>query len=134
MKRLPAFILLACLPCAAQTKREWQPAKVAAINSSDEEIVKPHNQMVKRPGCQGGIGCYQSVAAEPLHILTTVFLYRFESTGTTYLVRQTIRRNAKSLNVTLHGQTQIAADGMDLHILDDSGKDVKLPIVEKTAR
>jgi hypothetical protein len=38
------------------------------------------------------------------------------------------------LNVTLHGQTKIAVDGMDIHVLDDGGKDVKLTIVEKIAK
>jgi hypothetical protein len=45
-----------------------------------------------------------------------------------------IRRNGKGLNVTLHGQTKIVADGMDLHVLDDAGKDQKLALVEKVAK
>lgn len=38
------------------------------------------------------------------------------------------------LNVTLNGKTKIAMDGTNLHILDDGGKDIKVPVVEKIAR
>jgi hypothetical protein len=38
------------------------------------------------------------------------------------------------LNVTLHGPTQIAIDGNTAHILDDDGKDRKMPIVETIER
>jgi hypothetical protein len=39
------------------------------------------------------------------------------------------------LNLTVHGTTKIALDanGHDAHILDDGGKDVKVPIAEKVA-
>ena len=90
--------------------------------------------MVKDPNCQGGIGCYHSEPLEPLHIPTTVVIYQFETPDMTYKVRHVIRRSAKGLNVTLHGQTKIAVDGMDIHVLDDSGKDVKLTIVEKITK
>jgi hypothetical protein len=36
--------------------------------------------------------------------------------------------------VTLYGKTKIALDGTNAHILDDGGKDIKVPIVEKIAR
>ena len=38
------------------------------------------------------------------------------------------------LNVTLHGPTKIAIDGNTAHILDDDGKDRKMPIVETIER
>jgi hypothetical protein len=40
----------------------------------------------------------------------------------------------KPLNVTIHGKTQMAVEGMRIHVMDDDGKDVKLDIVEKTAK
>jgi hypothetical protein len=36
--------------------------------------------------------------------------------------------------VTLYGKTKIAIDGKNAHILDDEGKDEKVPIAEKIAR
>jgi hypothetical protein len=38
------------------------------------------------------------------------------------------------LNITLNGKTELAIDGTNAHILDDAGKDVKVPIVLKVAR
>ena len=38
------------------------------------------------------------------------------------------------LNVTLYGKTKIAVDGRNAHILDDEGKDRKVPIAQKIAR
>jgi hypothetical protein len=38
------------------------------------------------------------------------------------------------LNVTLYGKTKIAIDGKKAHILDDEGKDRKMPIAQKIAR
>jgi hypothetical protein len=82
------IVPLICLPTAAQTKPlEWKTAKVAEIVSSEDEIVKPRNRMVKRPGCQGGVGCYDSVPSEPSQIPTTVFVYRLEAADMTYIVR-----------------------------------------------
>jgi len=90
--------------------------------------------MVKRTGCQGGIGCYDRVADEPLHIPLTVILYRFETADMAYKVRQVIRKNGTPPSVTLHGTTKIALEGMKIHVLDDEGKDVKLTVVEKIAK
>jgi hypothetical protein len=36
-------------------------------------------------------------------------------------------------NVTVHGHTRISIDGRNAHILDDDGKDRKVPIVQKIA-
>jgi hypothetical protein len=38
------------------------------------------------------------------------------------------------LNVTLHGPTRIAVDGNSVHVLDDDGKDRKMPVVETVER
>jgi hypothetical protein len=134
----PMILLLCfmmCLPSLAQVKdRDWKPATVADIAYSDDEIVKPHSHMVKRPGCQGGLGCYDRVQDEPIHIPTTVILYRLETADMIYSVRQIIHKNGKPLNITLHGQTKIAVEEMNAYILDDDGKDVKLPIVQKAAK
>lgn len=38
------------------------------------------------------------------------------------------------LNVTMYETTKVAIDGNNAHILDDYGKDKKLPVVEKVVR
>jgi hypothetical protein len=135
MKILPILVLLACSSCFAHTKqREWEPATISKISYSEDEKIIPHRHHVKRPGCQGGIGCWEWIEDEPLHIPLTVIRYSFETPTTVYSVRQIVNKNGTPLNITLHGQTQIAIEGMTVHILDDSGKDVKLPIVEKAAK
>jgi len=58
--------------------------------------------------------------------------YKIETEDITYILAW--RDKKKPLNVTLHGRTKIWVDGSDAHVLDDGGKDVKLPIVEKRAR
>jgi len=119
---------------ATKDSRDWKPATVAEITYSDDEKIVPRSHMVKRPGCQGGIGCYDRVADEPLHIPLTVILYRFETAEMTYTVRQVIKKNGTPLSVTLHGTNKISLDGMKIHVLDDEGRDVKLAVVEKIAK
>jgi hypothetical protein len=41
---------------------------------------------------------------------------------------------SRTPNVTLNGKTKVAIDGHNAHILDDDGRDVKVPIYEKIAR
>jgi len=113
MKRLSLGLFLVCFLatiCAGQKKGlDWKPATVAEITSTDDQIVKPNG----------------------FTIPTTRIIYRFETADVSYLVRQVIRRNGTPLNVTLHGLTKIAIEGMHIHILDDAGKDVKLPVIQK---
>lgn len=134
MKIISVLVLLSLASISSATPRNWKSATVAEITSSDEEISMPRTTMVKRPGCQGGIGCYESVPAQSIIILTSTILIRFETPDISYIVRQIIRNNGHPLNVTLNGQAQISVDGKDLHILNDEGKDVKLPIVRKIAK
>lgn len=37
----------------------------------------------------------------------------------------------KCPDITVHGKTKIAIEGRDAHVLDDEGKDRKVPIIEK---
>jgi hypothetical protein len=94
---------------STKDSRDWKPATVAEITSTDDQIVKPNG----------------------FTIPTTRIIYRFETADVSYLVREVIRKNGTPLNVTLHGQTKVAIEGMHIHILDDAGKDVRLPIVQK---
>ncbi len=136
-----APLLFASAAFAQIKVRDWKPATVAEIAYSDDEKVIPRSHMVKRPGCQGGIGCYDKVVDEPTRIPLTVALYTFETEDITYKVRKVYRKNCavacgseRPLDVTLHGQTKIAIEGIKIHILEDDGKDVKLDIVEKIAK
>ena len=129
---LTSFLLLASIISAGP--RKFVPATVVSIDSSDDEIVKARSHMVKDPNCQGGVGCYHSEPLDPVRIETTVMLYQFETSDMVYKARHVIRRNGKGLNVTLHGQTKVVAEGMEIHVLDDAGKDQKLTIVEKAAK
>lgn len=118
--KTPALILLLLYSSVAlaNTNRDWKPATVAEMNSEDTEIDKPPNPKT----------------GQSLVILTTTILIRLETPDITYVVRQIIHRNGHPLNVTLNGQTKICVDGNNMHILDDAGKDVKLPIVQKIAK
>jgi hypothetical protein len=118
MRRTALILLLLCSSVALANTREWKPATVAEMNSEDTEIDKPPNPKT----------------GQSFVILTTTILIRLETPDITYIVRQIIRRNGHPLNVTLLGQTKICVDGNNLHILDDAGKDVKLPIVQKIAK
>jgi hypothetical protein len=35
-------------------------------------------------------------------------------------------------DITVHGKTRIATDGKNAHILDDEGKDRKVPVIERS--
>ena len=132
------MLLLSASTSFAQGKpRDWKPATVAEVTYSDDEKVVPRSHMVKREGCQGGVGCYDKVEDEPTHVPLKIATYRFETTDTSYLVRMVIKYgngHEKPLNVTIHANAKIAIEGMKIHVLDDDGKDVKLDIVEKTAK
>jgi hypothetical protein len=142
--KVPTFLasLLFATTVFAQAKaRDWKPATVADATYTDDERIIPRSHMVKRQGCQGGIGCYDKVVDEPLHIPLTVALYTFETEDIAYKVRKIYRKNCavacgaeRPLDVTLHGQTKIAVEGMKIYILEDDGKEAKLDIVEKVAK
>ena len=138
MTALSAFFLFASASLAQnKPSHDWMPATVSDVTYNDEEKVIPRSHMVKRQGCQGGIGCYSRVEDEPTHIPLKVANYRFETSETSDLVRMVVKYGngrEKPLNVTINGKTQIALEGMKIHVLQDDGQDVKLDIVEKIAK
>ena len=118
-----AIVLLAASSAIAKP-RDWKPATVTLISSSTEQtgaVVMP---------------LYGGLAGSRVYV--TRIEYRIDTDDTTFtlvkLVRSWVRRD-HPLNLTLHGTTKIALDanGHDAHILDDGGKDVKVPITEKVA-
>ncbi|OLC90327.1 MAG: hypothetical protein AUH86_23285 [Acidobacteria bacterium 13_1_40CM_4_58_4] len=40
----------------------------------------------------------------------------------------------RSPNLTVNGKTKISVEGKVAHVLDDDGRDVKMPILEKIAK
>lgn len=141
-KALLTFLLFAStvLPQNKPT-RDWKPATVADVTYTDDEKIIPRSHMVKRQGCQGGIGCYDRVQDEPTHIPLVVAVYHFETEDVIYTVRKVYKKNCSiscgsegPLDVTIHGKTQVSVEGMKIHILEDDGKEVKLDIVEKSAK
>jgi len=102
---------------AAATTRQWQDATVADItyNSSN-----------------GGTATIPvgGITAQVPIIVNRIY-YRIVTKDTTYILVLVNKKHP--LNVTLHGKTRIALDGSNAHILDDAGKDVKVPIAQKIA-
>lgn len=105
--------------------RKWQDAKVTAITS----------EVSGAAAASVPVGTTVLTGAAPLRTL----YYRIETDDLVYILALTPGRSPlahprKPLNITLNGKTKIAIDGGNAHILDDAGKDVKLPIVEKIAK
>jgi hypothetical protein len=122
------FIFLSA-SVASANNRDWKDAKVARIASSlnDEGVVV------------GTVG----TTAVGGHIQSSTIYYWLETQDITYVVAVTYNpmrarfvqaNGGHPLNVTLNGKTKIAVDGANVHILDDAGKDVKVPVVLKVAR
>ena len=116
--RIAALALaLSIAPVALAKPHQWTPAKVieSFSNTSDRGTAAiPLN---------GGV--YN------VRIYVTTVWYRFQTEDTVYTVAWHNKNHP--LNVTIQGQTRVYADGPNLHILDDDGKDVKAPITEKFA-
>lgn len=123
------FLLLSASTTLANDKRDWKEAKVARIASSVED----------NGAVAGAVGT--TVIAG--RIQTSAMYYWLETDDVTYVVAVTYTpmrarivqpNGGRPLNVTLYGKTKISMDGTNAHVLDDAGKDIKVPIVEKIAR
>jgi hypothetical protein len=109
-----AFLLL-CSSVAVANTRQWKDAKVANITS------------------EAGGTVAAPIAGTMVRVPITKTFYWIETDDTTYVLGPAITKS-QILNVTLYGKTKIAIDGKNAHILDDEGKDRKVPIAEKIAR
>jgi hypothetical protein len=81
------LVLPASWPTFASKPHDWQSATVTEVTYSADEKLEPHSHRVKREGCQGGIGCYDTVQDEPTHIPLKVATYHFETDDKIYLAR-----------------------------------------------
>jgi hypothetical protein len=109
------WLLLASV--ATASPRKWQDATVAGISYNSSNAGTASIPV-------GGI-----IANVPITVNRTY--YRIVTQDTTYILVLVNKKHP--LNVTLHGKTKIAVDGSNAHILDDAGKDVKVPIAQKIA-
>jgi hypothetical protein len=127
-----ALVLALFVPSViAASPREWKNATVAAIAEGTSD---------------------SGVAVAPVgtvwlgvRIMTDCIGYRIETDDMIYILEYCYspivqhpwpgqHSRERAPDVTLYGKTKISIDGHDAHILDDSGKDVKVPIMEKIAR
>jgi hypothetical protein len=117
------FVTL-CAQGALANKREWKDATVVNIVDGAQNsgvVVAPIGTML---------------AGIPLTTNTT--LYQIETDDMVYILSYTFNplvnwRN-RPPNLTMHGKTKIAIDGRNAHVIDDEGKDIKVPIARKIAR
>lgn len=119
MRKALALILV-CSAVALAEPRPWKDARITNITSNSQDrgaVVVPIGG-----GLYGG------------HVIVTTVWYQVDTNDMSYMLRWTNKRHP--LNVTLRGNVKIAMDsnGHDAHILDDSGKDVKVPIGSKVAK
>jgi hypothetical protein len=115
--KILAFVLVVLSASAtlANDKRDWKDAKVANISSeSGGAVAAPIGTMI-------------------VGVPITKTFYWIQTEDTTYVLGPAITKR-QLLNVMLYGKTKIALDGRNAHILDDEGKDKKMPIAQKIAR
>jgi hypothetical protein len=131
MKAL-ALALVLFLPAVLLAKlREWKNATVAAITLGSAD--------------SGAAVVPVGTVWLGVRITTDCIGYRIETEDMIYILEYCYNpivqhpwpgqhsRN-RAPDVTLNGKTKIAIDGHDAYILDDSGKEVKVPIMEKVAK
>jgi hypothetical protein len=106
---LPLFLFAA--------DRKWQDATFVSIESSSSD-----NGVAVIPSGTMMLGV-------PLRAVRNY--YRLDTADVSYLL---VTVNKKPLNLTLHGKTKLAVDGMKAWVMDDSGKEVKVPILQKVAK
>jgi hypothetical protein len=109
------FVILCCTSVALANNRPWKDAKVVNITS------------------QTGGNVAAPIGTMMVGVPITKTFYWIQTDDTTYVLGPAITKR-QLLNVTLYGKTKIALDGHTAHILDDEGKDRKMPIAEKIAR
>jgi hypothetical protein len=131
MKAL-ALALVLLVPSTILAKpREWKNATVAAITIGTADAgaaVVPVGTMWLGVRITANCIGYRIETEDMIYILE----YCYNPIVQHPWPGQHSRKRAPDL--TAYGQTKIAIDGHDAHILDDSGKDVEVPIVEKVAR
>ena len=115
MRNATLIFVVLCASVALANNRQWKDAKVVNITSQ-----------------QGG-AVAAPVGTMIVGVPITRTFYWIQTDDITYIVGPAITKR-QMLNVTLYGKTKIAIDGRNAHVVDDDGKDRKLPISGKIAR
>lgn len=115
------LLVLLCLSASGEAQnRQWKGATVAKITTETAD---------------GGLAVLPlGGAVFGVPITHHRVFYHIETEDVTYVLAWVNKKNP--LNVTLGGKTKVALDrnGRDAHILDDAGKEVKIPIARKIAK
>jgi hypothetical protein len=115
MRTATLILVVLCASVALANNRQWKDAKIINITSeSGGAVAAPVGTMM-------------------VGVPITKTFYWIQTDDITYVLGPAITKR-QLLNVTLHGKTKIAIDGKNAHVLDDEGKDRKMPIAEKIAR
>jgi hypothetical protein len=123
MRTTALIFFFFCAFVVSANNRSWKDAKVVNITSDNN----------------GAVAASTGTLAVAVPITRT--FYWIQTEDMTYVLGPAVtpcgrllRRCPYILDVTLYGKTKIAIDGKYAHILDDEGKDEKVPIAEKIAR
>ncbi len=131
MRRVAFIVVVLCACVALANDRHWKDAKVVRITSSSE-----NNGVV--------VGTTGTTAVGGV-VKTNTMYYSIETDDMIYVLDYSYspavkapwpgqHSRGRTPNVTLNGKTKISIEGHNAYILDDDGRDVKLPIFEKIAR
>ncbi|MGB8541977.1 MAG: PEGA domain-containing protein [Candidatus Acidiferrales bacterium] len=124
MRTTALIFVLFCVSAsvASANNRQWKDAKVVDITSDNN----------------GSVDASSGTLSVTVPITRT--FYWIQTEDMTYVLGPAVtpcdrllRRCPYILDVTLYGKTKIAIDGRYAHILDDDGKDEKIPIAQKIA-
>jgi hypothetical protein len=114
MRSAALLLTILCASMALAKTRPWTDAQVIDITSE-----------------KGGAVIVPVAAIVGVPVSKT--FYWIQTDDTIYVLGPALTKH-QLLDVTLHGPTKIAIDGNNAHILDDEGKDRKMPVVEKVPR
>jgi len=119
MKNIALVIAFLSPLIVSAKKREWISGYVAAISSDSSSV--------------GFAVIPVGTAIAGVSLRTNRTFYRIETPGVAYVLVAINKRHP--VNITLCGKTWLALDGngKDAHLIDDSHRDVKLPIALKVA-
>ena len=131
MRRVALILAILCTSAAQANNLKWKDAKVTRISSRVEN--------------KGVFVDSVGTAIVGGRIKNRAMYYWIETEDITYVLEYSYNPTVKlpwpgqhsrsrTPNVTLNGKTKIAIDGHNAHILDDDGRNVKVPIFEKIAR
>jgi hypothetical protein len=123
----PAALILAIL-C---TSAALVPAALAKDKDKNKDYQWKDAKVIDITSDRGGPVVVPVAALVGVPVTKT--FYWIQTSDTIYVLGPLLTKR-QLLNVTLHEPTRIAIDGNTAHILDDYGKDRKIPIAEKVAR